>query len=93
MDIETISVQNTTPEPHLVQIGNTFYLLVDSEFAILSDSFLSSFDILFKSFFIFNIKFPKGLTKFYQFLESFIYKSQTTATGSTLEKLYSNLKS
>lgn len=91
MDIETLALENTTPDPHLIKIGSTFYILIESEYAMLTDSFMESFDILFKSYYIFNLKFPKGTTKFFQFFENFVYKIQLLATGSTLEKFYSLL--
>lgn len=92
MDIETVALENKTPEPHLIQIGSTFFLLIESEFCMLTDSFYTAFDVLFKSYFIFNLKFPKENSKFFQFFESFIFKTQLSATSSTLEKFYSNLR-
>ncbi|KAJ8679997.1 hypothetical protein QAD02_015784 [Eretmocerus hayati] len=51
---------------------------------------VSTFDLLFKIFYIFNLDYPEPLNYFYYFLESFLYDVKDRTTGS-IKSLHVNL--
>lgn len=56
-------------------------------------SFTSAFDIIFKSFFVFNVKYPSDATLFYIFIQQFLYGIylKRDSKKSVLIKLFHSL--
>ena len=73
--------------PHLVTAGDknspdcAWYLVIDGSAIPVGNNFLKAFDLLFKSFFVFNLHYPPDLTPTFSFFESLVYK-MSTATSS-----------
>lgn len=82
---------NDVPMPHLVILGDTYYLKIDDTKVETGTESLKAFDILFKSFFVFDLKYDKHLSKFFNFFEVFVYKT-TKVAKSNVEAFYVSLK-
>jgi hypothetical protein len=84
-DLRAIVKNNKIVQPFLIHIGESFYLVVDKTAIHLPNKFDKAFDIFFKSFFVFNVRYPLLLTNFFNFLEVFIYKIKKRASSKSLE--------
>lgn len=49
-----------------------YEIKIDNEFIYIGEDFDMALDILFKSFLVFNIRYPKEASYFYNFLENII---------------------
>lgn len=69
-------------QPYLIAVGpnksaiSEFFVVVDKQLICLSPNidFLHAFDLLFKTFYIFNIEFDLNLENFFGFIANYIYK-------------------
>lgn len=81
--------------PHLVcaSSGNQeqWYLVIDGHTILLGNDFMYSFDILFKSFFVFNLQYPNELLLMYNFFDSIIYNLPGTRALPSVLALQQNL--
>ena len=83
-------------QPHIIFVEgpNTFFVGLDSHLvempaqAKISDAF----DILFKSFYVFNAQYPKGLCFFYDFMDHEIYGVSKEKPYNTVTSFMTNLK-
>lgn len=64
-----------------------FFLVLDKEYVDLGKCFLKAFDILYKSYKVFNVDYPKNLALFYSFVDTMIYKINTGVVRSNVEHL------
>lgn len=64
-----------------------YFLILDKEYIDVGKCFLKAFDILYKSYYVFNVEYPKTLDIFYNFMDHIIYKVNTGAARSSVEHL------
>lgn len=75
--------------PHLVIYGDKLHiakiLVVIDGFPISFETadFKKGFDVLFKSYFVFDVTYPRGLETFFKFLEIEVYKISSKKTSNT----------
>lgn len=93
-DIEDIIEQRQTGEPLLICSSLSefacgyFNLIIDNTNILLSDKTIEeAFVIFYKSFYVFNLKFPKPLIRFYNFLECYYFKVDNVNPTGKNQKL------
>lgn len=64
-----------------------FAIIDGSQFFIGENSYESGFDILFKLFYVLNIKYDKSLARFYNFFDFFIYKTPGVNALTSVTKI------
>lgn len=76
-------------EPDLPQ---QFYVVLDDFAVECGDDFLNAFHVLFSSFYVFNLKYPKSLCFFFEFFAKAVFCIEPlTPTVSTLLSLLDSL--
>lgn len=65
--------------PVTQRILRTFLVLDDFTVQLSTSTFLKSFDWLFKSYFVFNVKYPYGWRNTFHFLQICFYKIKENA--------------
>lgn len=90
--ISFLKLRGETIQPFILAIEGTneYFILLD-DFKLKTNSALRAVDICFKSFFLFNIKYPPACEHFWHFIELFFYMKTPTKTNKMSSKLCSML--
>lgn len=78
-DVKKTLQKNSIKQPLILCSGENksnvhkFNVIIDQDVLSESDSALSAFNLLFQSFFVFDIEFPTALLSFYQFVQFILY--------------------
>ena len=60
-------------QPFLLKKNKRHYLVLDQKVLVAGDSFVDSFDRLFKAHYCFNVHFAQVLVPFYEYVAAYIY--------------------
>ena len=60
-------------QPYLMKRNKRFFLVMDQKVLVAGDSFVESFDRLFKAHFCFNVHYAQVLEPFYEYVAAYIY--------------------
>lgn len=83
-------------QPYLIMVAgqeeNSIFVVADGLFLNIPDNadLITAFDLLYKSFYTFNVKYPKNLQNFYNFFDYYIFKMNVKAY-STVSSLHINI--
>lgn len=80
-------------QPHIIAVGankqaiSQYYIVLDGRLLCVpfNFSFVQTFDLLFKIFYIFNIDFDVCLQTFYNYFATYIYNTGTIKTTRMIE--------
>lgn len=86
--LDFLSAKGDPIQPFLLALGemkifkiNNFFVYLDGQL-MLFDSFQRSFDICFKSYHLFNVKYPLASNPFWIFIEKYLYNISETVKNN-----------
>lgn len=86
--LKLLKLQYRRIQPRLLLIGeinkirSIFVYIDEVKYPVLT--ILNAFDVLFKIFFVFNLKYPEESNMFYKFLQNFFYDIPVTKKYTTI---------
>ncbi|XP_050413562.2 uncharacterized protein LOC126828024 [Patella vulgata] len=80
------SDNNQRTQPYILNIKpSNFFIIMEKNAVIVNSKFLSvAFDLLFKSFFVFNVKYPPQTQVAFNSIQNFMYTIDCTVTSKAL---------
>jgi hypothetical protein len=79
--------------PYILQIGRSLFIVADGCSVVVQPPKLSvAFDILMKSFFVFNMQFPKQISVIYTFLQHALLGVDSSSLTPRAQKLANELE-
>ncbi|XP_065678054.1 uncharacterized protein LOC100206125 isoform X1 [Hydra vulgaris] len=84
--------KNPKQQPFILSCGSSFFVVCDGKAIIVKPSKVSvAFDCLFKSFFVFNLEYPKQLQILYNFFQELVYKLPGSVASTKARKLFEEI--
>ena len=79
-------INKISKQPMLVLLdSNQIFLKLDTHFIEMKEGLVNAIDILFKTFWIFNVQYPVAATNVFRFLE-IVFKMEVRSQPKLLEK-------
>ncbi|XP_065671450.1 uncharacterized protein LOC136089408 isoform X1 [Hydra vulgaris] len=86
------SRSNARQQSFILSCGLSFFVVCDGKAIIVKPSKVSvAFDYLFKSFFVFNLEYPKQIKVLYNFFQELVYKLPGSVASTKARKLFEEI--
>jgi hypothetical protein len=99
-DIDAYVSTNKWAQPHILCVtelssshgdGN-YHLIVDKHAVAIGTDILRAVELLYKMYYIFNLKYPAKLKSFFLFFDLYIFKLKTAKPTVQMENYFKKIK-
>jgi hypothetical protein len=99
-DIETHAQNNKWAQPYILCVTETptshgdgaYHMVVDRQTMEVGHNVLRAVETLYKSYFVFNLKYPVKLKPFFNFLDAYVFKYKNVKPTGPMEKYFNKIK-